>query len=102
MRTLAPLLAASAALLAAPLGAQPFPGAAGWAAQTRGGQGGAIVRVTNLNADGPGSFKAAIERKGRRIVVFEVGGVIDLERSTLDITEPYLTIAGQNLDRTPA
>jgi len=94
---LAPVLlfAAFAALLAAPLGAQPFPGAAGWAAETRGGEGGAIVRVTNLNADGPGSFKAAIERKGPRIVVFEVGGVIDLKRSTLTISEPYLTIAGQ-------
>jgi hypothetical protein len=27
--------------------------------------------------------------------VFEVGGVIDLARSTLNITEPFLTIAGQ-------
>ncbi len=28
-------------------------------------------------------------------MVFEVGGVIDLGRSTLEISEPYLTIAGQ-------
>ena len=75
--------------------AQAFPGAVGWAAQTAGGRGGAIVRVTNLNADGPGSFKAAVEAKGPRIVVFEVGGLIDLGRTTIDITEPYLTIAGQ-------
>jgi hypothetical protein len=60
-----------------------------------GRRGGAIVRVTNLNADGPGSLKAALETKGPRIVVFEVGGVIDLGRTTLEITEPYLTIAGQ-------
>jgi len=66
----------------------------GWA-ETDGGRGGSIVRVTNLNADGPGSFKAAVERKGRRIVVFEVGGVIDLGMTTLTISEPYLTIAGQ-------
>lgn len=75
--------------------AQAFPGAVGWAAQTAGGRGGAIIRVTNLDADGPGSFKAAVEAKGPRIVVFEVGGIIDLGRTTLTITEPHLTIAGQ-------
>ncbi|RYD64473.1 MAG: pectate lyase [Sphingomonadales bacterium] len=72
-----------------------FPGAVGPAAETPGGRGGRIIRVTNLDADGPGSFKAAVEAKGPRIVVFEVGGVIDLHRTTLTITEPYLTIAGQ-------
>jgi hypothetical protein len=64
-------------------------------AQTHGGRGGAVMRVTNLNPDGPGSFKAAIERKGPRIVVFEVGGVIDMGLTTLTIDQPYLTIAGQ-------
>lgn len=54
-----------------------------------------MIRVTNLNADGPGSLRAAIDTKGRRIVVFEVAGVIDLKRSTLHIREPYITIAGQ-------
>lgn len=80
---------------AAPALSQAFPGAVGWAAQTAGGRGGAIVRVTNLNASGPGSFRAAIEKKGPRIVVFEVGGVIDLGRTTLAIEEPFITIAGQ-------
>src|SRR5215831_15915515 len=75
--------------------AQAFPGAVGWGADTPGGRGGKIIRVTNLNADGPGSLKAAIEEKGPRIVVFEVGGVIDLHRSVLKVREPYLTIAGQ-------
>ncbi|HUL56653.1 MAG TPA: hypothetical protein VLT60_06615 [Usitatibacter sp.] len=75
--------------------AQAFPGAAGWGANTEGGRGGRIIRVTNLDADGPGSFKAAIEARGPRIVVFEVGGVIDLHRTVLKIREPYLTIAGQ-------
>ncbi|HEX3060845.1 MAG TPA: hypothetical protein VHP62_15875, partial [Usitatibacter sp.] len=72
-----------------------FPGAVGWAANTTGGRGGKILRVTNLEADGPGSFKAAIEAKGPRIVVFEVGGVIDMKRKELNIREPDLTIAGQ-------
>jgi pectate lyase len=62
---------------------------------TQGGDGGRIIRVTTLAKDGPGSLKAAIEAKGKRVVVFEVGGVIDLGRSILDIDEPYLTIAGQ-------
>ncbi len=73
-----------------------FPGALGWAgAATRGGRGGAIVRVTSLAADGPGSLRAALKTEGPRIVVFEVGGVIDLGKSTLVLKEPYVTIAGQ-------
>jgi pectate lyase len=79
----------------ATIAAQAFPGAAGWAAATPGGRGGAIMRVTNLDADGPGSFKAALEAHGPRIVVFEVAGVIDLGLTTVTITEPFLTIAGQ-------
>jgi hypothetical protein len=75
--------------------AQAFPGAVGWGANTDGGRGGRIIRVTTLDADGPGSFKAAIEARGPRIVVFEVGGVIDLHRTVLKIFEPYLTVAGQ-------
>nr|WP_157073583.1 pectate lyase [Sphingomonas soli] len=83
-------------LAVAPAQAQTaFPGAVGPAAETPGGRGGQIIRVTNLDADGPGSFKAAVEAKGPRIVVFEVGGVIDMRRTTIAITEPYLTIAGQ-------
>jgi hypothetical protein len=72
-----------------------FPGALGWAAQTVGGRGGKIIRVTTLAADGPGSFVEAIQTKGPRIVVFEVGGIIDLQQRELKITEPFLTIAGQ-------
>jgi len=72
-----------------------YPGAVGWAKETVGGRGGRIIRVTSLAADGPGTLKAAIEAKGPRIVVFEVAGIIDLKRSSLEIKEPYLTIAGQ-------
>jgi len=98
MRNLAFVVACLTVYTPAALGAeaQPaFPGAVGWAAVTPGGRGGKIIRVTNLDADGPGSFKEAIETKGPRIVVFEVGGVIDLHRSVLTVQEPYLTIAGQ-------
>lgn len=72
-----------------------FPGAQGWAATTPGGRGGRIIRVTNLNAEGAGSFREALEAQGPRIIVFEVGGVIDLQRQTLRVTEPFVTIAGQ-------
>ncbi|QNO28162.1 pectate lyase [Sphingopyxis sp. OPL5] len=72
-----------------------FPGAVGPAAQTAGGRGGQILRVTTLAPDGPGSLKAAIETPGPRIVVFEVGGVIDMGRTTIEVKHPFLTIAGQ-------
>ncbi len=66
----------------------------GWTA-TRGGSGGQILQVTTLAADGPGSLKAAIDTPGPRNVVFEVGGVIDMNGGSLDIRHPHLTIAGQ-------
>ena len=62
---------------------------------TRAGQGGKILRVTNLDSEGPGSLRAALETKGPRTVLFEVGGVIDLGKKNLEIVEPFLTIAGQ-------
>jgi hypothetical protein len=72
-----------------------FPGAMGAAASTPGGRGGVILKVTTLAPSGPGSFIAAVEAPGPRIVVFEVGGVIDLGERTVKITQPNLTIAGQ-------
>jgi hypothetical protein len=82
-------------LCATPCLAEAFPGAAGWAAQTPGGRGGRIIRVTNLDPNGPGSLRAALEERGPRIVVFEVGGVIDMGLATWTIDQPFLTIAGQ-------
>ncbi len=64
-------------------------------AESRGGSGGIILRVTNLEATGPGSLRAALEAKGPRTIVFEVGGVVDLKQTTLKISEPFVTIAGQ-------
>jgi hypothetical protein len=100
------------ALAAAPPGVQDkpaataameraFPGAEGWAANTPGGRGGRILRVTTLAPHGPGSLPEALSAKGPRIVVFEVGGVInlgkvnDMKNQSLTITEPFLTVAGQ-------
>jgi pectate lyase len=72
-----------------------FPGAQGWAATTPGGRGGRVLRVTTLAMSGPGSFAEAVATPGPRIIVFEVGGVIDLGGRSWKIAEPYLTIAGQ-------
>lgn len=70
-------------------------GVEGWATHTQGGLGGKILRVTNLNASGVGSFAAAIAVSGPRIIVFEVGGVINLNGYSISLNNPYVTIAGQ-------
>jgi len=72
-----------------------FPSPVGWAAATPGGRGGRIIPVTTLAGDGRGSLRAALEADGARIIVFEIGGVIDLDLRTLRITSPNVTIAGQ-------
>lgn len=68
--------------------------APGWT-QTRGGRGGIEIAVTTLAASGPGSLREAIETAGPRIIVFKVGGVIDLAGQVIYATDPYLTIAGE-------
>ncbi len=59
------------------------------------GLSGAVVRVTTLAADGPGTLRRAIEVAAPRLVVFEVGGVIDLGGTSLVIRHPDIIIAGQ-------
>ena len=71
-----------------------FPGAEGFGKKTVGGRGGVVLEVTNLNDSGPGSFRAALQATGKRIVVFRVGGVINLS-SDVVISSPNITIAGQ-------
>jgi len=74
--------------------APAFPGAEGFGAQSVGGRGGRVIEVTNLNDHGPGSLRHAIEAERPRIVVFRVGGTIELQ-TPLEITQPFITIAGQ-------
>jgi hypothetical protein len=68
---------------------------AGFGQDSKGGSGGAVIRVTTLAATGPGSLSEALSTSGPRIIVFEVGGIIDLNRARLTIAEPFVTVAGQ-------
>jgi parallel beta-helix repeat protein len=75
--------------------ARAFPGAEGFGAYAAGGRGGRVIEVTNLDDSGAGSLRAAVAASGPRIVVFRVGGTIELE-TLLAINNPYITIAGQS------
>ena len=72
-----------------------LPGVSGFGLDTKGGQGGQIIKVENLNSEGKGSLAEAIDFGGPRIIVFEVAGYIDLKEKSLKIINPYITIAGQ-------
>ena len=71
-----------------------FPGAEGAGALSKGGRGGTILEVTNLNDSGPGSLRAACLTNYPRIIVFKVNGIINL-KSPIHFRDPYVTIAGQ-------
>ncbi len=70
-----------------------FPGAEGGGMYSFGGRGGKILVVTNLNDDGPGSFREACETPGPRIVIFNVAGIIRL-KDRIRVRAPYITISG--------
>lgn len=54
-----------------------FPGAEGYGKYTAGGRGGRVLIVTNLNDNGVGSFRDAVEQKGPRIVVSPWTGLLN-------------------------
>ncbi len=82
-----------------------FPTAEGYGRYARGGQGGVVVHVTNLNDSGEGSLRWALcdeqwqtaDWKGvPRIVVFDVGGVIALQsRLCIPDNAGQVYVAGQ-------
>lgn len=69
-----------------------FPGAAGGGMYATGGRGGTVYKVTNLNDSGAGSFRDAVSGSNR-IVVFDVGGTIELKSDV--VVKSNVTIAGQ-------
>lgn len=70
-----------------------FPGAEGHGRYVTGGRGGEVRHVTNLNDSGTGSFREAVKGTSKKIVVFDVGGVIAL-KSNVNIGA-NTTIEGQ-------
>ncbi len=76
-----------------------FPGAVGFGDVATGGRGGSVYVVTNLNSSGTGSFEAAVSEPNR-IVVFDVGGYINLDGEVAvanDVTIEGQTAPGQGI-----
>jgi hypothetical protein len=73
-------------------GIPAFPGALGFGAVATGGRNGTVVHVTNLNDSGAGSFRDAVS-KPSRIVVFDVGGYVQLKSSVAISSD--ITVEGQ-------
>ncbi len=74
-----------------------FPGAEGFGKAAKGGRGGDVYHVTNLNSSGAGSLSYGITSAGSagRTIVFDVSGYIHVPGSNLRITTNKITIAGQ-------
>lgn len=69
-----------------------FPGAEGFGRYATGGRAGTVYVVTNLNDSGAGSFRDAVS-VSNRIVVFAVGGIINIDKRV--VVASNITIAGQ-------
>ena len=74
LTSMAAALMSAAALAQAPA----FPGAEGHGRYVTGGRGGKVIHVTTLNDKGTGSFRAAVTGNSKKIIVFDVAGVIPL------------------------
>ncbi|KAI0803948.1 fibronectin [Xylaria sp. FL0064] len=87
------LIAASVLALAPQVsGLLAFPGAEGFGRNAIGGRTGSVYHVTSLNDEGTGSFRDAVSG-ANRIVVFDVGGTINITDRVVVSKNVY--IAGQ-------
>ena len=73
--------------------APAFPGAEGHGRYITGGRGGEVRHVTNLNDKGNGSLRAAVNGNDKKIVDFDVSGIIALESAL--VIGANTTIEGQ-------
>ncbi len=88
-RSVLTLLTTSIVMFVSPITAQDF--ITGYARSAWNLNSKEVVHVTNLNSNGPGSFRDAVSQPNR-IVIFDVGGVINIS-SAINIDSDNIVIA---------